>query len=66
MSKVIHNDYIYTGAKLHYSVVQGTLDKPLVLIHGQGMCSLDYEKVIEKFSKNYTIWNRWNIMGSKH
>ena len=44
MSNEIQNDYIYAGAKLHYSVVQGTLDKSLVLIHGQCMCGLDYEK----------------------
>lgn len=49
MIDVIYNDYIYAGAKLHYGVVPGALDKPLVLIHGQCMCGLDYEKVFEKF-----------------
>ena len=56
MINVIHNDYIYAGAKLHYGVVQGDSDKPLVLIHGQSMCGLDYEKVTEKLSKNYTLY----------
>lgn len=56
MIKVIHNDFTYEGAKLHYCVVRGDLGKPLVLIHGQCMCGLDYEKVIEKLSKNYTIY----------
>lgn len=56
MIDVIYNDYIYAGAKLHYGVVPGALDKPLVLIHGQCMCGLDYEKVFEKLSKKYTIY----------
>ena len=51
-----HKDYLYEGAKLHYTVIPGATDKPLVLIHGQCMCSLDYERVIEKLNKKYTIY----------
>ena len=48
MKSDMNKDYIYSNAKLHYSVVSGNSDTPLVLIHGQCMCGLDYEKVIEK------------------
>ena len=30
-------DYIYSNAKLHYTLVPGNSDTPLVLIHGQCM-----------------------------
>ena len=49
MTKIdMKKDYIYSNAKLHYTVVSGNSDTPLILIHGQCMCGLDYEKAIEK------------------
>lgn len=56
MIEMTHEDYMFSGAKLHYSVVSGPYDKPLVLIHGQCMCGHDYESVIEKLRTNYTIY----------
>ena len=44
----MNKDYIYSNAKLHFTLVPGKSDTPLVLIHGQCMCGLDYETVIEK------------------
>lgn len=52
----MEKDYIYSNAKLHYRLVTGSSDTPLVLIHGQSMCGLDYEKVIEKLREKYTLY----------
>ena len=49
-------DYKYLNAKLHYSLVPGKPDTPLILIHGQCMCGLDYEKVIDKLCEHYTLY----------
>lgn len=35
MSNMIHKEYMYSNAKLHYALVPGNSDAPLVLIHGQ-------------------------------
>ena len=48
MKNDIGKDYTYLDAKMHFTVVPGKSETPLVLIHGQCMCGLDYEKVIEK------------------
>lgn len=53
---MIQKDHIYLNAKLHYTVVPGILENPLVLIHGQCMCGLDYEKVIDKLRAHYTLY----------
>lgn len=53
---MIQKDYIYLNAKLHYTVVPGDSETPLVLIHGQCMCGLDYEKVIDRLSRHYTLY----------
>ena len=45
-----------SGSKLHYEVVGNSKAKPLVLIHGQCMCGLDYENVIEKLRENYRLY----------
>lgn len=47
-----------TGAKLFYRIVKsaGEDRTPFILIHGQSMCGLDYEKVFEKLSKKYTLY----------
>ena len=50
MKNNTNKDYIYSNAKLHYTLVSGNSDTPLVLIHGQCMCGLDYENVIEKLN----------------
>lgn len=47
---------IYSNAKLHYTIVSGNSDEPFVLIHGQCMCGLDYDKVTEKLSEKYTLY----------
>ena len=51
----MNKNYIYSNAILHYSLVSGKSDTPLVLIHVQCMCVADYEKVIEKFSRPATV-----------
>lgn len=59
MSRMIQSDYLYSGAsdaKLHYVLIPGDSDTPLVLIHGQCMCGEDYEKVARKLSENYTLY----------
>ena len=56
MQNMIHKEYIYSHAKLHYILVPGHSDMPLVLIHGQSMCGLDYERVFEKLCENYTLY----------
>ena len=53
---MIQKDHIYLNAKLHYTVVPGNSETPLVLIHGQCMCGLDYEKVIDKLHAHYTLY----------
>ncbi len=53
---MIQKDYIYSNAKLHYTLVPGDSDMSLVLIHGQCMCGLDYEKVTEKLCESYTLY----------
>lgn len=45
-----------SGSKLHYVTVGNIESTPLVLIHGQGMCGKDYEKVIDKLSKKYMVY----------
>lgn len=52
----MEKDYIYSNAKLHYTIVSGNSDEPFVLIHGQCMCGLDYDKVTEKLSEKYTLY----------
>lgn len=44
------------SASLHYITVKGAGKTPLVLIHGQGMCGLDYETVFEKLTDDYTLY----------
>ena len=52
-----NNDfYTKTGYKLHYKIVQDIGKLPLVLIHGQGMCGQDYEKLFKKLSKKYILY----------
>ena len=53
---MIQKDHIYLNARLHYTVVPGNSEAPLVLIHGQCMCGLDYEKVADKLREHYTIY----------
>ena len=48
--------YTKAGYKLHYKIVKDIGKMPLVLIHGQGMCGQDYEKLFEKLSKKYILY----------
>lgn len=48
-------EYIHEGHRLCYDLVQGG-ETPLVLIHGQCMCSLDYENVIDELRRKYTMY----------
>lgn len=52
-----NNDfYTKTGYKLHYKIVKDIGKMPLVLIHGQGMCGQDYEKLFETLSRKYILY----------
>lgn len=48
--------YTKAGNKIHYRIVRGAGDEPLVLIHGQCMCGQDYESVYEKLSTKYVLY----------
>ena len=52
-----NNDfYTKNGYKMHYKIVKDIGKMPLILIHGQGMCGQDYEKLFEKLSKKYILY----------
>lgn len=56
MVSFLQKDYIYENSILHYAEVPGKMGTPLVLIHGQCMCGMDYEKVVEKLSDRFTVY----------
>lgn len=57
MNSVIDKDfYTKSGDRLHYRQVNNSHATSLVLIHGQGMCGLDYETVMEKLSRSYDLY----------
>ncbi|MCM1328497.1 MAG: alpha/beta hydrolase [Ruminococcus sp.] len=61
MKKYGETEKIYAsgmGAKLFYRIIEGArkAETPFVLIHGQCMCGLDYEKVLDKLSEKYTLY----------